>query len=123
MNIKRLVSALLGIMMLSSCGSGSLAVRADGPDRVEVILNSEEFPQHMTILREKSADEYDTYYRGDLSERFPRNGRLTLPRDFALFERAETDRSFDPSCFPKGKYLLQFYLNAEHGYSRSFEIK
>ena len=123
MTIKPVISVALGVVFLASCGGGSLTVRTEAPDRVLIELPSDTFPRDMTIWQETVSDESVQYFEGNLSDRMPRDGHITLPRDFKLFKYPKFGPSFDPARFPKGKYVVSFFVNAEHGYEEHFEIK
>ena len=123
MTVKRVMLAFVSAVLLASCDGGSLSVRAEGADRVMVQLPMDSIPRDITIWQETDSGKSTPYFEGHLSDRLPRDGRIMLPRDLVLFDYAKTGPSFDPVRFPKGKYTVNFFVNAEHAYEQQFEIR
>ncbi|MFM5916808.1 MAG: hypothetical protein ACKOOL_04650 [Novosphingobium sp.] len=117
------MTTAIGVLLaLASCSGGSLSVRAKAPDRVLVRLESESYPGTMTIWKVVGPDKAASYFEGTVTGKFPIDGKMILPRDFALFDNAKTGPGFDPARFPKGTYTIDFFVNAEHAFQTHFQI-
>ncbi|MFM5895329.1 MAG: hypothetical protein ACKOQM_12975 [Novosphingobium sp.] len=122
MAIKRATFVSLIALLLAACGGGSPIVRVEASDRVMVQLPTDNFPRDITVWQETASGKSVAYFEGSLGDRLPRDGHIILPRDFVLFDYVKTGPLFDPMRFPKGRYTVNFFINAEHGYEKDFEI-
>lgn len=123
MAIKRVMFISLIAFVLAACGGESPIVRVEASDRVLVQLPTGNFPRDMTVWQETASGKSVAYFEGNVSDRLPRDGHIILPRDFVLFDYVKTGPMFDPVRFPKGRYTVNFFINAEHAYEKNFEIR
>ena len=120
---KHVLITIIGAVLLASCDGGSPIVRIEASDRVLVQLPTDNFPRDMTVWQETASGKSLAYFEGNLSDRLPSDGHIILPRDFVLFDYVKTGPMFDPVRFPKGRYTVNFFINAEHANEKNFEIR
>ena len=120
---KHVFITIIGAVLLASCDGGSPIVRVEASDRVLVQLPTDNLPRYMTVWQETASGKSLAYFEGNLRDRLPSDGPIILPRDFVLFDYVKTGPMFDPVRFPKGRYTVNFFINAEYANEKNFEIR